>query len=89
MKNNKIVLCKSECTNVEYTSSVFSLNSAACRHACTTDVCAVSLNKQALPKDYKGVSPGRLILFRKKSRPMVCLYCFPKDSCANLVASDV
>lgn len=56
---------------------------------CATHVGAESLNKQALPKDYEGVSPGRLILFRKKSRPMVCLYCFPKASCANLVASDV
>ena len=46
-------------------------------------------NKHAPFRDYEGVSPGRVILFRKKSRPIVCLYCFPKASWANLVASDV
>lgn len=69
---------------IEFTSVQ---SSATC--LCNTRVSAESSNKWTLPKDYEGVSPGRLILFRKKSRPMVCLYCFPKASCANLVASDV
>lgn len=33
--------------------------------------------------------PGNIILFKKKSNPMVCLYCFPNVSWAKRVAKDV
>lgn len=33
--------------------------------------------------------PGNNILLKKKSSPMVCLYCFPNVSWAKRVAKDV
>lgn len=33
--------------------------------------------------------PGKIILFKKKSSPMVCLYCFPNVSWAKRIAKDV